>query len=136
MRRFCRLPLWYPLVGFLLLAGCHGQPVRHLSSDVCLLLPGQMTKKDVLGYLGDPSQRRIGSGGQEVWVYYDVKKSTLRKTPWIGDRLGYANFDVVTITFAGDLMRACVYRSLTEEEFAKAGLNVDADAGRGDQGDR
>ncbi|MDH5299676.1 MAG: hypothetical protein OEV91_11725 [Desulfobulbaceae bacterium] len=110
------------LTGLLLLSGCHRQPVRHLSSDVCLLLPGQMTKKDVVAYFGDPNQRRTGDGGEEVWVYYEVKKSPLRKTPYIGSRLGYEEYDVVTITFAGDRLQACVYRSLEEDEFAKTGL--------------
>lgn len=117
-----QLLLWLCLAGLLLLPACTHQPVRHLSSDVCLLVPGQMTKKDVLGYLGEPEQRRTDANGQEVWVYYEVNKSTMRKTPYIGNRLGFENYDVVTITFANERVEACVYRSLTEEEFDKAGL--------------
>jgi len=128
MRRFRRLPLWFCLFGLLLLPACHGQPVRHLSSDVCLLLPGQMSKKDVIGYLGEPDQRRTGAEGQEVWVYSEAKKSTLRKFPLVGHRLGSENYDVVTVTFAGDRVQACVYRSLDEAEFVRAGLGEQADA--------
>ncbi|MDH4320254.1 MAG: hypothetical protein OEV73_02020 [Desulfobulbaceae bacterium] len=122
--RFSRsLLLGCCLVGLLLLPGCwHGEQVRHLSSDVCLLLPGQMTQKDVLAYLGEPNQRRADAEGRMVWLYYEVRKSTMRKTPFLGKRLGYEEYDVVTITFAGDTMQACVYRSLDEKEFAEAGI--------------
>ncbi len=122
--RFSRcLLLGCCLVGLLLLPGCFShQPVRHLSSDVCLLLPGQMTQKDVLGYLGDPDQRRAGVDGQMVWLYYSVHQSTLRKTPYFGKQMGSATYDVVTITFVGDTMQACVYRAFDEQEFAKAGI--------------
>ncbi|MDH3393216.1 MAG: hypothetical protein OEL66_04365 [Desulfobulbaceae bacterium] len=124
--RFTRyLLLGCCLVGLLLPACSHRQPVRHLSSDVCLLLPGQMTKKDVIGYMGEPSQRRTSSDGREVWLYYEVRQSTLRKTPFFGNRLGSAEYDVVTITFVGDAMQACVYRSLDEKEFAEAGIEAD-----------
>lgn len=114
--------LWSCLIGLLLLPACAHRPVRHLSSDVCLLVPGQMTQKDVLGYLGEPDQRRTDAQGQQVWVYFEVKKSTMRKTPYVGERLGYENYDVVTITFAGERMQTCVYRSLTEDEFDQTGL--------------
>lgn len=125
--RFTRyLLLGCCLVGLLLLPACSShQPVRHLSSDVCLLLPGQMTQKDVVGYMGEPNQRRTGSDGREVWLYYEVRQSTLRKTPFIGNRLGSAEYDVVTITFVGDAMQACVYRSLDENAFAEAGIVVE-----------
>ena len=123
MRFFRYLLLVGCLFGLLLLSGCsRAQPVRHLSSDVCLLLPGHMTQKDVLGYLGEPNQRRAGTDGKMVWLYYDVHQSTLRKTPFLGKRLGSEAYDVVTVTFAGDTMQACVYRSLDEKAFAEAGI--------------
>ena len=123
--RFSRyLLLGCCLVGLLLLPGCFGGggQVRHLSSDVCLLVPEQMSQKDVLGYLGEPNQRRAGADGRMVWLYYEVRQSTMRKTPFLGKRLGSQEYDVVTITFVGDTMQACVYRALDEKAFAEAGI--------------
>jgi len=110
------------LLGFLL-SGCGGgEPVRHLSSDVCLLSPGKMTQKDVVTYMGEPDKRQTDSDGRLVWIYYAVRKSTLRKAPLLGDKLGYEEYDVVTVTFDGETMQACVYRSYTEKEFAGLGI--------------
>jgi hypothetical protein len=106
----------------LLLAGCHRQPVRHLSSDVCLLLPGQTTRQEVLAFLGSPEQRRLDPIEGETWIYYQVKKSFFRKAPYLGGKMGEEHYDVVTVTFQGDLIRTCAYRSFDEEEFNKAGL--------------
>ena len=111
------------LFALLSVPGCGGgEPVRHLSSDVCLLLPGKMTRKEVVGYMGEPNQQRTDADGRTVWIYYAVKKSTLRKAPLLGDKLGYEDYDVVTITFDGELMLTCVYRAYNEKEFAELGI--------------
>ena len=110
------------LLLILFLAGCHRQPVRHLSSDACLLLPGNTTKQEVLSYLGTPDQRRMDPQQGEMWVYYEANKSFLRKTPLLGDNLGDEQYDVVVVTFQNDQVRTCVYRSFTEEQFKQADL--------------
>jgi hypothetical protein len=103
--------------------GCFSRdPVRHLSSDICLITPN-LTQKEVLATLGSPDQKQKGEQG-EVWTYYEVNKSFLRKTPYIGGKLGSENYDVVTITFAGDTVSTCLYRAYNEEEIKKSGVAI------------
>lgn len=106
------------------LSGCfyHDQ-VRHLASDVCLVTQ-DLTKKEVVAYLGPPDKRSVDPEKGEVWSYFEVKKSTLRKTPYVGDKLGTENYDLVTITFSGDRVTTCLYRSLSETEFKETGLKA------------
>ena len=124
MRLFRYFLLSCCVFGLLPMLGCGGPKptVRHLSSEVCLLLPGKMSQNDVIGVLGDPSVRRTEDDGRIVWFYYQGHESTMRKTPLIGKKLGEEEYDVVTITFDGDTLLACVYRSLDEKEFNEAGI--------------
>ncbi len=111
------------LLTIIALAGCHHDPVRHLASDVCLLSPG-VSQQEVISYLGIPRERRLNEQGDEVWIYYQVNKSFLRKTPFIGDRLGDEDYDLVTVTFLNDTVSTCAYHSYTEEEINKLGLII------------
>lgn len=105
-----------------LTAGCmKGEPVRHLASEVCLIAPEKTSKQEVITYLGMPDEIQQMADKDEVWVYYQVERSLLRKTPYIGDQLGYEQYDVVTVTFIGDMVATCVYRVLSEEEFKAGG---------------
>jgi hypothetical protein len=122
----CATPLRFVvclcLLGFVG-SGCfYHDPVRHLSSDICLITPN-LTKKEVLATLGEPDQKQKGDQG-EVWLYREVNKSFLRKTPYIGDKLGSEKYDVVTITFAGDMVSTCLYRAYNEEEIKKSGTAI------------
>ncbi|MGV1100913.1 hypothetical protein ACUUL3_16065 [Thiovibrio sp. JS02] len=117
-----RYTLFLCLAG-VLLSGCfYHDPVRHLSSDICLITPN-LTAQEVVAALGPPDQKQQSDLG-EVWIYQEVKKSTLRKTPFIGTRLGTENYDVVTITFAGDRVHTCVYRAFDEEELKESGIKI------------
>lgn len=98
-------------------AGCAKKNVRHLASDVCLITPEVSTKEQVLTYLGPPDEQYEMTDGSEIWFYYEVKKSILNKTPYIGDQVGDKKYDTIKVTFAGDVVQTCVYRSLSEEEF-------------------
>ena len=107
------------LIVFLLIAlsaavvGCfRHEPVRHLASDA-----GQ----DVLVFFGEPDERQTLASGEEVWIYSQVRKSLMRKTPMVGNRLGSEEYDVVNISLAGDLVTSCVYRMLDEGEFKRGG---------------
>lgn len=103
--------------------GCFSHdPVRHLSSDICLVTPN-LTQKEVVASLGPPDQKQKGEQG-ETWIYHEVKKSFLRKTPYLGEKLGSQDYDVVTITFAGDRVSACFYRAYSEEELKKSGIMI------------
>ena len=104
------------------LAGCAKKNVRHLASDVCLVSPEKTTKEQVLTYLGQPDEQNEMVDGGETWIYYDAKKTALRDTPYIGDKIGDKKYEMVKVTFTGDIVQTVIYRSLTEEEFDEGGL--------------
>jgi hypothetical protein len=114
------------IVGFVLLfvflPGCSSKnspPVRHLSSDVCLVTPESSTREEVLSFLGEPDRKIITAKNQEVWLYQKVNKDFAKKVPLLGDKLGNQNYETVTVTFDGDLVKTCLYRQFDEAEFEK-----------------
>lgn len=106
----------------LVLSACQRQPVRHYSSDVSLLLPGSTTKQEVLTFFGKPDHQRIEPQEGETWIYYKAVKSLLRKSPVLGERMGREHYEVVIVTFEGEVVRTNQYRLLDEQEFAQAGI--------------
>jgi hypothetical protein len=108
-----------------LLPGCYKQSIRHVASDISLLQSGSTTREEVLLYWGEPEQRRFDAENREVWIYYQVKKSFLRRTPIIGGSMGSEQYDLAIITFDGDVVRNCTYRSLTEREMKKFEMGRD-----------
>lgn len=111
------------LFAVLTFSGCfYRQPVRHLASEVCLVTAHSSTRKDVLVYLGQPQVRRHAGQANEEWIYYEVHRSTLRKTPYIGEKLGNESYDVAVVRFDGDVVADLTYRLFTEDEFKKAGF--------------
>jgi hypothetical protein len=119
------LKKWSIIVGVLCVTfmigttGCAKKHIRHLASDVCLITPEVSTKAQVLTYLGPPDEQYEMKDGSETWIYYEVRRSILNKTPYIGDKLGDKKYETIKVTIAGDVVRSCVYRSLSEEEFQK-----------------
>lgn len=110
----------------LCMAGCSSHTyVRHLASDASLVIPNQSTQKEIKGFMGFPDQTKKMADGTEQWVYFQTNKSTLRKTPYFGDKLGHENYDVVLITFSGETVSQCTYRLLTEKEFQESGIQSD-----------
>ncbi|MBU0674369.1 MAG: hypothetical protein KJ950_06985 [Proteobacteria bacterium] len=109
-----------------LISGCGlGTPVRHLSSDVCLVLPEKTSREQVQVYLGDPDQIQRPGSGAEVWIYMKVNRDLVRNMPLVGDSLGSQDYEVVTVTFDGELVSTCVYRQLSDEEFRQLGEVTD-----------
>lgn len=109
------------VLAVLTLPGClYRTEVRHLSSDVGLIVQGQSTKQEVLVYLGDPDEKRVLPGGEE-WIYSEVHPSLMRKTPYIGSRLGSEEQETAIVTFEGDVVRTCVYRVADEQPLPKIG---------------
>lgn len=104
---------------FMGMAGCAKKNVRHLASDVCLITPEKTTKEQVLTYLGQPDEQSEMAGGGETWMYYEVKKSALHDTPYIGGKIGDKKYEMVKLTFGGDIVKTCIYRLLTDEEFSE-----------------
>lgn len=103
-----------------LIFGCGSkEPVRYLASEVSLITPQKTTKQEVLTYMGEPNEKSVDMDRGEVWTYYQVNKDLIRKTPYIGDRFGHEEYDVVTITFQGEMVNTCVYRMLKQGEFTQ-----------------
>ena len=102
-----------------LLAGCStfSSPVRHLSSDVCLVMPESTTRQEVLSFLGEPDRRITTGDSLETWLYLKVNRSFTRKLPLVGDMVGSQDYETVTVTFTGDLVRTCIYRQFDEKEY-------------------
>ena len=84
-------------------------------------MPEQTTKLDVVRQLGSPQIKRHNDEG-ETWVYFQEKKSFTKRIPWAGKRLGQKDYEVVTVTFTGNTVHACVFRAMEEEEFRSLGL--------------
>ncbi|THB76033.1 MAG: hypothetical protein D6B25_10630 [Desulfobulbaceae bacterium] len=101
----------------LLLASCADKPVRHLASDASLIKPGSSTKADVLTFLGDPDAQQMVSDTAERWVYYEEKKTTMQKTPYVGGLFGDGGYNRILVTFEGDLVISCKYSSFDSDEY-------------------
>ncbi len=106
-----------PLIIFVLTGCFRHEPVRHLAAEAALITPHQTTKQEVLSYLGEPEERQSVSENREVWIYYQADKSLLRKTPLVGNKMGNLEYDVLNVSFTGDVADNCVYRRLDEETF-------------------
>ncbi len=102
-------------------AGCARKNVRHLASDVGLVTPGTTTKQEVFNYLGQPDEEYKMTGGGLLWVYYEAKSTMLRDTPYIGKKIGEETYEVVKVTFNGDIVQTIGYRAMSEEEFKEIG---------------
>lgn len=110
---------------FLMLLGCATkEPVRHLSSDVCLVMPESTSKAEVLSFLGEPNLREPKGNGDETWIYYKKNETLLRKIPGVGKELGSLSYEIVTVSFVGEQVRTCVYRQLGKEEIQDLLPNV------------
>jgi hypothetical protein len=98
--------------------------VRHLASDACLITPQQSTKENINAYLGPPDKKQALANGGEEWTYFQQNKSLLRKTPYIGTKLGSEHFDVMVIAFHNEIVDTCQYRMFTKEEFEKSHIDT------------
>lgn len=113
------------------LSGCFGrsQPAQHLAADVILLTPGSSNKQEVLSFLGRPDQQGTTAGGDEVWLYYHADKNWLYSIPYVGSKVGSKHYDMVIVTFAGELVKNSLFRRLESKEelktiFREIGINI------------
>ena len=104
--------------------GCSAkEPVRHLSSDVCLIVPEDNNNKEVREILGAPDHiKKNESDKSETWVYYQVRKSFLKKMPLLGKKYGSEEYDVITVSFENGKVKKCIYRSVGKEGLINFGL--------------
>ena len=119
-KRYTFLVLLF-LIFFSVLSACSNKQVRYLASDVCMISPEKTTKQEVLGILGQPNEQYAEPTGEEVWVYYNAKTDLISETPYIGDKVGDEQFEMVKVTFVNNIVRSSVYRSLSEEEYKQYG---------------
>ena len=125
MRFFAKIPLLCLLTFMALSLGCTSKEyVRHLASDACLITPQQSTKQDINAYLGPPDKKQSLANGGEEWTYYQQNKSLMRKTPYIGPKLGSEHYDVMVIVFHGEIVGTCQYRMFTKEEFEESHIDT------------
>lgn len=124
--RLHKLPPLFCLLAVLLLsAACgHKEYVRHLASDACLISPQQSTRQEVQSYFGPPDKKQALADGNEEWTYFQQNKSFLRKTPYIGEKIGSEHFDVMIVVFRGDVVDACQYRMFTDTEFKESHIDT------------
>lgn len=124
--RLVRKPaLRWLLVLLLFSAGCASKEyVRHLASDASLIKPQQTTKPEVQAYLGPPDKKQSIVNGGEEWTYFQNNKSLLRKTPYIGQKLGSEQYDVMIVVFRGEVVDNCQYRMLTDMEFKESHIDT------------
>jgi outer membrane protein assembly factor BamE (lipoprotein component of BamABCDE complex) len=80
---------------------------------------GSATKAQVAQLLGEPYQRQISSGGQEIWVYTYAEGSWSPTSkffipyagPFMKDSMrGSIQSKAVQVTFSGDIATDCIYR--------------------------
>jgi hypothetical protein len=48
-----------------------------------------------------------------------IGKTLLRDTPYVGDRIGEETYEVVKVTFNGDIVQSVDFRIMSEEDFKK-----------------
>jgi hypothetical protein len=125
MKYFFRAISYLLLLVFssMLMTGCfYKQPVRHLTSEVSLVVPHQSTQKEIISFMGFPEKKRKISETEEEWLYFQTNKSLLRRTPLLGTKIGYEEYDVAIIRFSNAIVTSSQYRSLTQEEFKQLGI--------------
>ena len=69
--------------------------------------------------MGAPDRKTRTADSQEVWIYKKINKSFAKKMPLLGEKLGSQNYETVTVTFVGELVRTCLYREFNEAEYEK-----------------
>ncbi len=103
--------LLYLLIVILALSliNCSGAPERNLASEACLIRKGLSTRTEVYQLLGPPDKITRGPSGTEDWYYYHVSKSTLKKVPFLGEKLGEEEIEILKISFRGEKAVDCIY---------------------------
>ncbi|MBA3013657.1 MAG: hypothetical protein KKD63_07620 [Proteobacteria bacterium] len=124
--RLDTIPRWlYLLTVLILIGGCSSKEyVRHLASDACLITPQKSTKQEIQAYFGPPDRKQTLNAGNEEWTYFQQNKSLLRKTPYVGTQLGTEHYDVLIVTFRGDMVELCQYRLLSDKEFKDSKIDT------------
>lgn len=80
-----------------------------MASEACLIHKGFSTRQEVYKLLGPPDKIQKDPSGREDWYYYHVQKSTLKKIPLLGSRLGEKEIEVLRVSFQGDKAIDCIY---------------------------
>ena len=109
--------LFVLLLSILGLSGCSSAPTRHLVSDVAMISAGSTSRQEVLKLMGDPDSKRMLDADTEEWVYYEERAAPLEGTPLLGELFDPDGYEMVMITFTGDIVKTCHYRGHDDDEF-------------------
>lgn len=108
-----------------ILPGCfYKTPVRHIASEISLVVPNQTSQRELISYMGLPNEKKSISETEEEWLYFQVNKSFLRKTPLLGKKFGVEDYDVAIIRIKDNIVTSSQYRSLSEDEFKQLGITA------------
>jgi hypothetical protein len=99
------------------LGGCSSTPTRHLVSDVAMISVGNTSRQEVVKLMGDPDSKRMLDANTEEWAYYEELPATFEGTPLIGGLFDSDGYEMVLITFNGDIVKSCNYRGHDDDEF-------------------
>ncbi|MDW7774203.1 MAG: hypothetical protein SCH71_15060 [Desulfobulbaceae bacterium] len=99
-----------------LFAGCYSKPVRHLASDASLIKKGESTRQEVLRYLGEPDGQRTVAPGVEEYIYSEDMHDPYQRTPVVGSWFGAKGYEILLITFTGDLVTDMELRTFRKKD--------------------
>ena len=99
------------------LNACSSTPTRHLVSDVAMISAGNTSREEVIKLMGDPDSKRMVDADTEEWVYYEERAATLGGTPLFDGVFDSDGYEMVLITFSGDVVKTCNYRGHDDDEF-------------------
>lgn len=117
LNSFRSVLLFVLLFSLLGLSGCSSTPTRHLVSDVAMISAGSTSRQEVLKLMGDPDSKRMLNADTEEWVYYEERAATIDGTPLFSEFFDPEGYEMVMITFTGDIVKTCHYRGHDDDEF-------------------
>lgn len=100
----------------LLLGGCESKPIRHLASDAALITPGQTTKEEVIGYLGQPDAHRMLASDTLEMVYFENKRSLFKQFPGIRSISSSEGYEMLRILIIDDRVTECEFRAFDKDD--------------------
>lgn len=112
-----RSSIFFSILIILLLGGCESsKPIRHLASDAALLTPGQTTKEEVIGYLGQPDAHRMLAGDTLEMVYFENKRSMFKQFPGIRSISSSDGYEMLRILVINDRVTECEFRAFDKND--------------------
>ncbi|QJA05470.1 hypothetical protein FVE67_01090 [Thermosulfurimonas marina] len=97
------------LIGLLMgMVACTPKPGVNLASKACMVKK-QVSAEEVRRYLGPPQRVERLPDGRVVWFYYNLQKDALAAVPFLGEKFGRQEIEVLRITFSAGRVVDCLY---------------------------